>query len=111
MKLPLPPKLSFRRVRAAHPEVRELQAEIERLIEQLDARFAASYFHGMPINVPFPFRAAAFPATFKFDERFVKCDGKRIVDGASPLNGQFAPVITDVLGGAEALTWYLRIKD
>jgi hypothetical protein len=106
-----PGKIPFRKVRAKHPEVKELQDAILEYVQRVDARFAASYFQGIPINVPFPFRASAFPSTFSLGERFVPCDGRRIVNGDSPLNGQNAPVLGDSLNGAEILTWYIRIRD
>jgi hypothetical protein len=104
-------KIPFRRVRAKHPEVSALQDSIVDLVQEIDKRFAAAYFQGLPINMPFPFLAGRFPATFTLGEKFIPCDGRRIVSAASPLYGQFAPVIAFDLGSTEDVTWYIRILD
>lgn len=106
-----PGKIPFRKIVASDPEVRALQDAILDYVQRVDARFAAAYFQGIPINVPFPVREGVFGSTFSLGERFVPCNGQKIVDASSPLNGQDAPIIADALGGAEVLTWYIRVRD
>lgn len=103
--------IGLRKIDATHPEVKELQDALAAFAAEVNARFLESYFHGIPIGVPFAFLPDFFPEGYRLGEKFAACDGRAIVNKTSPIHGKTLPTITDDLGSGETVTWYVRIRD
>lgn len=102
--------VSFARVRTEHPEVKQLQDAVEKMVAELNARALQAYARAVPVGAVAIVPQGIFPSDFRLGEEWVPCDGRTIVDADSPITGIAIPAMAGNVGGV-ACDFWLRIKD